>query len=31
VLDTLLGPMILGSSFGFDGSWRYYVGIGRVF
>jgi NTE family protein len=31
VLDTLIGPMILGGSFGVDGRWRYYVGIGRVF
>jgi NTE family protein len=31
VLDTLIGPMILGGSFGLDGKWRYYVGIGRLF
>jgi NTE family protein len=31
IVDTLIGPMVLGSSFGFDGDWRYYVGIGRVF
>lgn len=31
VLDTLLGPMLLGGSFSFDGDWRYYVAIGRVF
>jgi NTE family protein len=31
VLDTLIGPAILGGSFGFDGHWRYYVGIGRIF
>jgi NTE family protein len=31
ILDTLIGPMLLGGSFGFDGQWRYYVGIGRLF
>jgi NTE family protein len=31
VIDTLVGPMILGASFGFDGRRRYYVGIGRLF
>jgi NTE family protein len=31
IVDTLIGPMILGASFSFDGNWRYYVGIGRVF
>ena len=31
MIDTLVGPMILGASFGFDGSRRYYVGIGRIF
>jgi NTE family protein len=31
VIDTLVGPMILGASFSFDGSRRYYVGIGRIF
>jgi NTE family protein len=31
VMDTLLGPMLLGGSFAFDGNWRYYVGIGRIF
>jgi NTE family protein len=31
ILDTLIGPMLLGGSFGFDGKWRYYIGIGRVF
>jgi NTE family protein len=31
VIDTLIGPAILGASFGFDGSWRYYFGVGRVF
>jgi NTE family protein len=31
IADTLIGPMILGGSFAFDGNWRYYVAIGRVF
>jgi NTE family protein len=31
ILDTLLGPVLLGGSAGFDGRWRTYVGIGRVF
>ena len=31
VIDTLIGPAILGASFGFNGDWRYYFGIGRVF
>jgi NTE family protein len=31
IMDTLLGPMLLGGSFAFDGNWRYYVGIGRIF
>ena len=31
VIDTLIGPAILGASFGFDGSWRYYFGVGRLF
>jgi NTE family protein len=29
--DTLVGPVLLASSFGVEGSWRYYVGIGRLF
>jgi NTE family protein len=31
ILDTLIGPMILGASFSFDGNQRYYIGIGRIF
>jgi NTE family protein len=31
VLDTLIGPAILAGSAGFDGSWRTYIGIGRIF
>jgi NTE family protein len=29
--DTLLGPVILATSFDFNGQWRYYIGIGRLF
>ena len=31
LVDTLIGPMLVGGSFGFIGTWRYYVGIGRIF
>ena len=31
ILDTLLGPVILAGSAGFDGRWRTYIGIGRLF
>jgi NTE family protein len=31
VMDTLVGPVILAGSFGFDGRWRTYFGVGRVF
>jgi NTE family protein len=31
ILDTLLGPALIGASFGFDGHRRYYIGVGRVF
>jgi len=31
VADTILGPVLLGSSFDFSGAWRYYIGIGRLF
>ena len=31
ILETLVGPMILAGSAGFDGRWRTYVGIGRLF
>ena len=30
VVDTIIGPMLLGGSAGFDGRWRTYVGIGRL-
>lgn len=31
ILDTLVGPVIFAGSAGFDGSWRTYIGIGRIF
>lgn len=31
ILDTLVGPVILATSFGFDGAWRTYIGVGRIF
>ena len=31
VLDTLVGPVIFAGSAGFDGRWRTYVGVGRIF
>jgi NTE family protein len=30
VLDTLIGPAIAGTSFGFDGGFRFFIGVGRV-
>jgi NTE family protein len=31
IMDTLIGPVLLGGSAGFDGRWRTYIGVGRVF
>ena len=31
VADTLVGPVLIGSSFGFDGSFRVLFGVGRIF
>jgi NTE family protein len=31
VMDTLLGPVVVAGSWGFDGRWRTYFGVGRVF
>jgi NTE family protein len=31
VLDTLIGPMLLAGSWSFDGRWRTYLAVGRVF
>lgn len=30
VMDTLVGPAVAGTSIGFDGGFRFFVGIGRV-
>ena len=31
IMDTLLGPVMIAGSAGFDGSWRTYIGVGRLF
>jgi NTE family protein len=31
VMDTLVGPVIVAGSWSFDGRWRTYFGIGRIF
>jgi NTE family protein len=31
VMDTLIGPVILAGSWSFDGRWRTYIGVGRLF
>ena len=31
IVDTLLGPAFAAASVGFDGRWRAYFGIGRLF
>jgi outer membrane protein assembly factor BamA len=31
IADTLVGPVLIGTSFGFDGGWRVTFGVGRVF
>jgi NTE family protein len=31
VMDTLIGPVLVAGSAGFDGRWRTYIGIGRLF
>jgi NTE family protein len=31
IMDTLVGPVILAGSWGFDGRWRTYVAVGRTF
>jgi NTE family protein len=30
IADTLLGPAFFATSAGFDGRWRFYIGLGRV-
>jgi NTE family protein len=31
VMDTIVGPVILAGEWGFDGRWRTYLGVGRLF
>src|SRR5262245_42651753 len=31
VMDTIVGPVIVAGAWGFDGRWRTYLGIGRLF
>ena len=31
IMDTLVGPVVLAGGFGFDGRWRTYLGVGRIF
>ena len=31
VMDTLVGPLIIAESWSFDGRWRTYFGVGRLF
>jgi NTE family protein len=31
ILETLVGPVVLAGSAGFDGRWRTYIGVGRLF
>jgi NTE family protein len=31
VMDTLVGPVLVGGTAGFDGRWSWYVAIGRIF
>jgi NTE family protein len=31
VMDTLVGPVMLAGVWGFDGRWRTYLGVGRLF
>jgi hypothetical protein len=31
VMDTMVGAALIGVTAGFDGRWRTFVGVGRVF
>ena len=31
VMDTIVGPVIIAGSWGFDGRWRTYLAVGRIF
>ena len=30
-MDTLVGPVLFAGSWSFDGRWRTYLGVGRMF
>jgi hypothetical protein len=30
-MDTLIGPVMLGGTAGFDGRWSWYIAVGRLF
>jgi hypothetical protein len=30
-MNTLVGPVVVAGSWGFDGRWRTYLGVGRTF
>lgn len=30
IMETLVGPVMVGGSAGFDGRWRTYIGVGRI-
>ncbi len=30
IMETILGPVLVGGSAGFDGRWRTYIGVGRI-
>jgi NTE family protein len=31
IMDTLIGPVMLGGTAGFDGRWSWYIAVGRLF
>jgi NTE family protein len=31
IMDTLIGPVMLSGAWSFDGRWRTYLGVGRIF
>jgi NTE family protein len=31
VMDTLIGPVLVAGAWSFDGRWRTYLGVGRIF
>jgi hypothetical protein len=31
IMDTIIGPVMVGASAGFDGRWRSFLGVGRIF